>query len=31
MTLWPPLLMGLFAFSKSRDEAAKNEKEDHHG
>ena len=31
MTLWPPLLMGLFAFSKSRDEAAKHEKEDHHG
>jgi Fe-S-cluster-containing dehydrogenase component len=32
MTLWPPLLMGLFAFSKRRDEAAKAEsKESHHG
>jgi formate dehydrogenase beta subunit len=32
MTLWPPLLMGLFAFSKRRDEAGKPEsKESHHG
>jgi Fe-S-cluster-containing dehydrogenase component len=31
MTLWPPLLMGLYAFSRSRDEAASPEKEDHHG
>jgi formate dehydrogenase iron-sulfur subunit len=33
MTLWPPLLMGLYAFSKRRDEVEKEEqqKEDHHG
>jgi Fe-S-cluster-containing dehydrogenase component len=31
MTLWPPLLMGLYVFSKRRDEASANEKEDHHG
>ena len=35
MTLWPPLLMGLYAFSKRRDETAAAEaaeaKEDHHG
>jgi len=34
MTLWPPLLMGLYAFSKRREETDKNEaekKEDHHG
>ncbi len=29
MTLWPPLLMGLYVFSKRRDEVEK--KEDHHG
>ncbi len=29
MTLWPPLLMGLYAFSKRRDEV--EQKEDHHG
>jgi hypothetical protein len=29
MTLWPPLLMGLYAFSKRRDQV--EEKEDHHG
>ncbi|MGC3999170.1 MAG: 4Fe-4S dicluster domain-containing protein [Anaeromyxobacter sp.] len=36
MTLWPPLLMGLYAFSKRRDEVdgqshAPAAKEDHHG
>ena len=35
MTLWPPLLMGLYAFSKRRDELAADgqadRKEDHHG
>ena len=35
MTLWPPLLMGLYAFSKRRDEVEGSstpaEKEDHHG
>jgi Fe-S-cluster-containing dehydrogenase component len=31
MTLWPPLLMGLYVFSKRRDEVPANEKEDHHG
>ena len=33
MTLWPPLLMGLYVFSRRRDEAEKAgaEKEDHHG
>jgi len=31
MTLWPPLLMGLYVFSKRRDEVGANEKEDHHG
>ncbi len=32
MTLWPPLLMGLYAFSKRREEAEKEgQKEDHHG
>jgi hypothetical protein len=30
MTLWPPLLMGLYAFSKRRDEAKAEEKGDHH-
>ena len=30
MTLWPPLLMGLYVFSKRRDEAQANEKEGHH-
>jgi Fe-S-cluster-containing dehydrogenase component len=29
MTLWPPLLMGLYVFSKRRDEV--ENKEDHHG
>ncbi len=29
MTLWPPLLMGLYAFSKRRDQV--EEREDHHG
>ncbi len=29
MTLWPPLLMGLYVFSRRRDEVEK--KEDHHG
>jgi formate dehydrogenase iron-sulfur subunit len=29
MTLWPPLLMGLYAFSKRRDQV--EEQEDHHG
>jgi Fe-S-cluster-containing dehydrogenase component len=29
MTLWPPFLMGLYQFSKRREEIAK--KEDHHG
>ena len=29
MTLWPPLLMGLYTFSKRRDEV--EEKENHHG
>jgi formate dehydrogenase iron-sulfur subunit len=33
MTLWPPLLMGLYAFSRRREQAEKvgAEKEDHHG
>jgi len=31
MTLWPPLLMGLFVFSKSREESNHNEKDSHHG
>lgn len=34
MTLWPPLLMGLYAFSKRREEVEKQEetgKEEHHG
>lgn len=34
MTLWPPLLMGLYAFSKRRDEVAAEKehgKEEHHG
>jgi formate dehydrogenase iron-sulfur subunit len=34
MTLWPPLLMGLYAFSKRREEVEQqesDEKEDHHG
>ena len=33
MTLWPPLLMGLYTFSKRRDEVSEAEgssKEDHH-
>ena len=29
MTLWPPLLMGLYAFSKRRDQV--EDQEDHHG
>jgi formate dehydrogenase iron-sulfur subunit len=33
MTLWPPLLMGIYAFSNRREKAAAEgtEKEDHHG
>lgn len=38
MTLWPPLLMGIYAFSKGRENGAsggshgaKGDKEDHHG
>ena len=32
MTLWPPLLMGLYVFSRRRDEVdAAEKKEDHHG
>ncbi len=34
MTLWPPLLMGLYAFSRRRDETGhgtEEKKEDHHG
>ena len=34
MTLWPPLLMGLYTFSRRRDEVAEQEgagKEPHHG
>ncbi|HET8542472.1 MAG TPA: 4Fe-4S dicluster domain-containing protein [Anaeromyxobacter sp.] len=33
MTLWPPLLMGIYAFSKRREngEHAAEKKEDHHG
>jgi Fe-S-cluster-containing dehydrogenase component len=31
MTLWPPLLMGLYVFSKRRDEVESKEKEEHHG
>lgn len=33
MTLWPPLLMGLYAFSKRREEVERGEhgKEEHHG
>jgi formate dehydrogenase iron-sulfur subunit len=34
MTLWPPLLMGIYVFSKRRDEVGSHEqerKEDHHG
>jgi formate dehydrogenase iron-sulfur subunit len=33
MTLWPPLLMGLYAFSKRREEVgqAERQEEDHHG
>jgi ferredoxin len=32
MTLWPPLLMGLYAFSRSREEeASTSSKEDRHG
>lgn len=34
MTLWPPLLMGLYAFSKRREEVEQQEetgKEEHHG
>jgi formate dehydrogenase iron-sulfur subunit len=31
MTLWPPLLMGLYVFSKRRDEVQANGKEEHHG
>jgi ferredoxin len=34
MTLWPPLLMGLYAFSKRRDDVADHEgegKDPHHG
>jgi formate dehydrogenase iron-sulfur subunit len=32
MTLWPPLLMGLYAFSHRREEVAStSKKEDHHG
>jgi Fe-S-cluster-containing dehydrogenase component len=34
MTLWPPLLMGLYAFSKRREEVEQDEqakKEEHHG
>ena len=31
MTLWPPLLMGFYVFSKSRQESEKKEKEEHHG
>jgi len=37
MTLWPPLLMGIYAMTHKKDEAAhdaghgKSEKEDHHG
>ncbi len=31
MTLWPPLLMGLYVFSKRRDEVEANDKEEHHG
>jgi hypothetical protein len=30
MTLWPPLLMGLYVFSRRRDEV-ESKKEDHHG
>jgi Fe-S-cluster-containing dehydrogenase component len=31
MTLWPPLLMGLYVFSRRRDEVGSKEKEEHHG
>jgi formate dehydrogenase iron-sulfur subunit len=34
MTLWPPLLMGIYAFSNRREKAAAeatDKKEDHHG
>jgi Fe-S-cluster-containing dehydrogenase component len=31
MTLWPPLLMGLYVFSRRRDEVDANDQEDHHG
>jgi ferredoxin len=31
MTLWPPLLMGLYVFSRRRDEVETNDKEEHHG
>jgi hypothetical protein len=34
MTLWPPLLMGIYMFSKRRDEGEGHDlekKEDHHG
>jgi hypothetical protein len=30
MTLWPPLLMGLYVFSRRRDEV-ESKKEEHHG
>jgi hypothetical protein len=30
MTLWPPLLMGLYVFSNRRNEVAAD-KEEHHG
>jgi len=30
MTLWPPLLMGLYAFSKRRNEEARGAEEDEH-
>jgi len=30
MTLWPPLLMGLYVFSKREDEVAATDKEEHH-
>jgi Fe-S-cluster-containing dehydrogenase component len=31
MTLWPPLLMGFYVFSKRRQESEQKEKEEHHG
>jgi Fe-S-cluster-containing dehydrogenase component len=31
MTLWPPLLMGLYVFSRRRGEVEANDQEEHHG